>query len=190
MLSLQQRIKNYSKIFPKYPKMYLVNDKKMEGVWYIGRSFKKGTFYGEYPTNYLERIYALFPDCENVLHLFSGIVRDLKGITFDINPDLKPDILGDVREIEKYFEPNSFDLIIADPPYEKKDFEKYGVKPFDKRKVIRSLHGILINNGFLVWLDLMIPPFSNKLYRMYGMIPVTTGTNCRVRVVTIFQKHR
>jgi len=124
-LTISERIENYHRKYPKYPKLYIVSNKRIEGVWYVGRAlYRKVDYYGEYPPEYLKRIYTLFPDCRTRLHLFSGIVKDLNGTTFDINPKVKPDVCGDVMEIEKYFEPNTFDLIIADPPYERKDFEK------------------------------------------------------------------
>jgi len=187
-MNIEERIGNYHKLFPKYPLLYIVSNKRMEGVWYIGKArFRKTGYYGEYPTNYLARVRSLFPDCKKVLHLFSGIVKDLDSITFDCNPKLNPTVSGDVREIEKYFPENTFDLIIADPPYEKKDFEIYGVEPFNKREIVRKCQCVLKNKGFLVWLDLMVPPFSNKLWDFVGLILVTTGTNCRFRGTTILQ---
>ena len=150
--------------------------------------FRKEGYYGEYPSNYLERIHSLFPDACKILHLFSGKVKEKGAISFDIKPELNSDVCGDILEIEKYFRKATFDLIIADPPYETKDFMKYGTTPFDRRKVLRKVHPILADGGFLVWLDLMIPPFSNKLWTMRGLILVTTGTNCRFRGVSIFQK--
>ena len=47
-------------------------------------------------------------------------------LTYDVNPDLKPTICDDVRNIEKYADIiGKIDLVIADPPYDKSDFEKY-----------------------------------------------------------------
>ena len=188
MITINERIANYHKACPKYPPLYKVN-KRLEGVWYIGKTlFRKAEYYGEYPGNYLTRVHSLFPDCKKILHLFSGKVKEKGAISFDINLELKPDVCGDVMQIDKIFSQDNFDLIIADPPYETEDFKRYGATPFDRREVLRKVHPILTNGGFLVWLDLMIPPFSNKLWDMVGLILIATGTNCRFRGVSILQK--
>ena len=144
-------------------------------------------YYGEYPPSYLKRVYALFPDKNRILHLFSGTVKG-RGVTFDINPDLNPDVVGDVREIRKYFSDGQFDLIIADPPYERKDFERYGYKPFSKQRVVRDLWYITEKGGFLVWLDVIVPIYSKEQWSLRGNILLLTGTNRRVRVVTIWER--
>lgn len=67
-----------------------------------------------------------------------------------------------MNNLSDCFTENSFDLILADPPYEDKDFEVYGYKPFPKQKVIKSCHKIVKSKGFLVWLDTRFPMFSKK----------------------------
>lgn len=190
MLSLEKRAENYSKIFPDYPPV--VSSKGwLYGIWMIGNYYKrKHGYYGEYPPSYLKRVYSLFKDCSNVLHLFSGTVEknlDYKHTTFDINKELNPDIVGDVKNIKEHFKENQFDLILADTPYEKKDFAIYGYKPFSKQKVVKDLYHI--SNGFLVWLDLIVPIYSKEQWKMIGSIGLLTGTNRRVRIVSIFQKN-
>ena len=187
-MNLHNRISNYSEIFPKYPPL-MATKRWIYGIWIIGSNYKrKYGYYGEYPPTYLKRIYSLFPDCKKVLHLFSGVIDKppyLNCTTFDINPKLKPDICGDVRDIKDYFKKNEFDLIIADPPYETKDFERYNCEKFNKRLVLKDIQYIC--KGFLVWLDLILPMYSKKEWNMIGTIGLLTGTNRRIRIVSIFE---
>lgn len=193
LLDLEERIENYRRDFPKYPSECLyVYHGSIWGGWYIGRSREKQEYYGQYPGNYLQRVGSLFPDRERVLHLFSGVVdRDvIGGVTFDIDHSLSPDVVGDVRDIRSYFDDRSFDLVVADPPYDKADFEEYGQKPFSKRQALRDIEPLLVHGGFLVWLDLRIPPFSKAVYDRVGTVFVLPGTNAKVRVMSIFTPAR
>jgi len=186
-LTLEDRVKNYLQKFPNYTAEIGVSN-RIYGFWNIGNYYKrKHGYYGEYPPSFLERVFSLFPDCEKILHLFSGMVDTDIGVTFDINPELKPDVVGDVREILNHFKENQFDLITADPPYEEKDFKRYGCSPFSKKDALKDLHIICKPNGFLVWLDLMIPIFSKKEWHLIGYICLVCGTNRRVRIVSMFQ---
>lgn len=191
MIDLETRARWYNEKFPGYPK--LVADKGwLYGAWRVGNNYKrKSGFYGEYPPCYLKRIHSIFQDCKKVLHLFSGTVQ--KGyweeeVTFDINPDLKPDVVGDAREILKFFKENEFDLILADPPYEKEDFKIYGCEPFNKNKVVNDVFHIVKPNGFLVWMDLREPMYNGSKWKIVGSISYCQGCNHRIRNIWIFQK--
>lgn len=187
MMELWERAVSYGKCFPKYPPVVVSGD-WLYGVWFCSRPWRKQEFYGEYPLTYLNRVMSLFPDCRDVLHLFSGslAVKGVEGTTFDIKSELAPDVVGDVRQIASLLDSDAFDLVIADPPYGVADFEKYGVKPFSKRQCLKDVRKIC--RGFLVWLDLMIPPFAKIEWRLFGTIAVLTGTNSRVRVASIFER--
>ncbi len=189
MLTLQERADMYHVSFPDYPKL-VTTDRWIYGMWIIGNYYKRDVnFYGAYPHGYLKRVMSLFKDIEadNVIHLFSGAVRNIYGDRFDISPEFTPTYCGDVMEIDKIIK-RRYKLAIADPPYEAKDFEKYRVKPFNKPKAIRKIAEIIEPGGFLVWLDLKLPIFSKQQWNMIGSIGLITGTNRRVRLVTIFQR--
>jgi len=184
--NVAERAENYHKMLPKYPPL-ITYGKWIMGLWFCGRPWHKQEFYGQYPLTYLKRVRALFPDCKSVLHLFGGIVQPQDGeITFDIDPTHNPTVCGDVREITNYFTENQFDLIVADPPYTPSDFERYGYKPFSKRQCLRDLTKIC--SRYLAWLDLTAPPFRKTDWNMIGTIAVVTGTNSKVRLVSIFEK--
>jgi len=190
MLSPEERVDNFSKCYPQYSPLVVHND-RLYGFWLIGRWYASDrSFYGSYPPSYLGRIRALFPDCEHILHLFSGTVKGdgVKEITYDIKPELEPDICDDVSNLLKHFQPDEFDLILADPPYEERDFEKYGCKPFSKGKVVKDCSVIVKPDSFLVWLDTVLPPFSKEDWQLYGVIGLVPSTNHRIRAISIFQK--
>lgn len=190
MLTPAERAENFKCIFPQYSPL-VVHNERLYGFWLIGRWYASNRqFYGSYPPSYLARVRSLFPDCERVLHLFSGSVEDvrLNEVTYDIKPDFSPTICDDVRNLLAHFKRGEFDLILADPPYEARDFQKYGCQPFNKAKVIKECTVIVKPTGFLVWLDTILPPFSRRDWELYGIIGLVQSTNHRTRAISIFQK--
>ena len=190
MLSPRERAENFTRVFPQYSPL-VVHNNRLYGFWLIGRWYATNrSFYGSYPPSYLNRVKSLFPDCERILHLFSGSIKGVgfNEITYDIKPEYGPQICDDVKNVLRHFEPDEFDLILADPPYELRDFEKYGCKPFNKGKAVAECSVITRHGGFLVWLDTILPPFSRRDWELYGIIGLVQSTNHRTRSLSIFQK--
>jgi len=192
MLSIEERAKIYNETFPKYPKL-VVDKGWLYGVWMMGNTYKSGSYYyGAYPYGYLKRMYTLFPDCKKILHLFSGMLTSEEargGIRFDIRITCKPDVLGDAHELSKYFPANTFDLILADPPYSNEDAYHYGRPMINRNKVIKECVKVLQPNGFIVWLDQVLPMYRKKELKLVGTIGIVISTNHRFRIASIFQKH-
>jgi len=185
-LNVKERAENYHTLLPKYPPL-ISHGKWIMGLWFCGRPWHKQEFYGMYPLTYLKRVRALFPDCKNVLHLFSGKVEPGDNeTTFDIKKELKPTVVGDVSNLRKYFKRNQFDLVVADPPYTPADFEVYEEKVFSKKKCLNDVHYIC--SKYLVWLDLTVPPFKKTEWSLFGTIAVVSGTNSKIRMTSIFEK--
>lgn len=190
MITTEDRTASFKNRHPRYCPL-IVHNERIYGFWLIGRWYASDRgFYGSYPPTYLSRVKSLFPDCTRILHLFSGTVKGngVDEITYDINPELQPNICDDATNLLEHFQPNEFNLILADPPYEERDFQKYGCKPFNKAKVIRDCSIIVRCSGFLVWLDTILPPFSKRDWQLYGIIGLVQSTNHRTRAITIFQK--
>jgi len=187
-LSVKKRVTNYERTFPKYPSL-IIHNSKIYGLWLAGALYRRRQgYYGEFPHSVKKRILALFLDCTRTLHLFSGTVHDLNSITFDINPATKPTICDDVRNVKDHKDVFSqVDLVIADPPYEKRDFERYGQKPFNKNKVIRDLGEIMKSGSFLTWLDVIVPIYNKETWSLLGHIALVISTNTRVRMLTLWQ---
>lgn len=189
-MSPKERADNFEHTYPQYSPLVVHND-RLYGFWLIGRWYATNRqFYGSYPPSYLNRVMSLFTDCERILHLFSGSLQDINPneVTYDIKPDFSPSICDDVKNLLQHFQTDEFDLILADPPYEAKDFEKYGCKPFNKGKVVKECSIIVKPGGFLVWLDTMLPVFSKRDWELYGIIGLVQSTNHRTRAISIFQK--
>jgi len=178
-------IENHLKEFPNA--VMVEKGGRIYGTWVEGNNYKSPKdYYGTYPPSYLRRVYSLIPNRGRVLHLFSGVVEE--GHTFDINPDNKPDTIGDAEHLSTYFEPDSFDLVCADPPYTKPDAKIYGYKLPVTYKVFRELYKIVRKGGLVVWLCTRIPMWRKDQWFMRGLISVYVGTNKVFRVAVILER--
>jgi len=188
-MNAQERNNAFMRQYPNYAPL-IVHNNRLYGTWIIGNWHKRNTnFYGAYPYKVKERLLALFPDCQSIMHLFSGIIQDLNTITYDINCNLKPTICDDVRNIKNHKQTiEKIDLCICDPPYESKDFEKYNLKPFNKRQVIKDLDDIMKQGSYLAWLDVIIPMYSKKQWNLLAHIGLVISTNTRVLMWSIWER--
>lgn len=213
--TLRDRANLYEKAFPKFEPLYISKSGRIEGLWIMGNDYRvKSGYYGGYPAGYLDRILSMFPDCEDILHLFSGKVekRSEDEVTFDINPDRKPDVCGNAEELSAVIKHHSdesnhvslkFDLVLADPPYSESDAERYGTIMIKRNTVVKECFKVLRPGGFLVWLDQVFPMFRKEEtpligsiyvreefpeFKQVGEIGMIKSTNHRVRAVFIFQK--
>jgi len=186
---------NYARKFPNYPSV--IKDRKtkwVHGVWMIGNNFRnKRGYYGEYPPSFLNRVGALIPNPKTVLHLFSGVVDkgtwgQIKETTLDIREDLQPDIVTDAHKMSEVISPNSFDLIVADPPYSDEDAKHYGSPMISRNKVVAQCYSILQQGGLLCWLDQAFPMYRKEELKLIGTIGIWRSTNHRFRGLSIFRK--
>jgi len=190
-MDISERIDNYHRVtgFPK--SLFVGGDGRLVGTWVMGNNYTvKSTYYGGYPHGYLRRIKALFPDKNNILHLFSGRV-DLDiigGKTIDINPDMNPDYLANAESMSDIIS-DRFDLILADPPYSVEDCDHYGTVMIKRNKVLSQCVPLLEPGGHLVWLDQVLPMYRKAELSTVGYIGMVKSTNHRFRVITIFEKH-
>jgi hypothetical protein len=184
------RIDNYVKE-TRYPRsLFLGEDGRVVGTWIMGNNYKvKSNYYGGYPAGYLKRIKALFPDKENVLHLFSGKVdtKIMPGITVDINEDNNPDYVDDAQSLESV-PVEDFDLVCADPPYSVEDSDHYQKTMVKRNKVMKVLGSRLKKGAHIVWLDQVLPMYRKIDFSIEAVIGMVKSTNHRFRVVVIFRK--
>lgn len=182
-------IDNYHKVFKKYPKSLMLSGDRVYGVWLIGNYYKrKEGYHGEYPPSFLERIYALFPGRHKILHMFSGTIKgDREVTTVDINPELNPSVVCNVTEMANFLPNEHFELVVADPPYSRKDADIYGVPLVNKRLALREARKVTQKGGVLVWLDTQTPIYRKLDWNLLGMIGVSCGTNRAFRVATLFE---
>ncbi len=187
MITNKERIESYNS---KFPKGLLELNNRIYGVWVVGNNYRNNSnLYGEYPHSIKERILSLFPDCKNILHLFSGSIQDKDTIRYDISDRFNPTICNSVDNILNYKEQlQDIDLVMADPPYEDTDFIRYDCKPFNKSNVLRNLAVILKPNSIVAWLDTKKPMYRNDTWFLMGEIMVSVSTNHRYRGLCIFQR--
>jgi len=188
-MNLYQRIDSYVERtgFPR--SLFISEDRRICGTWVMGNSYKATSkIYGSYPHGYLKRVRALFPDKENVLHLFSGKVNTklFPGKTVDINPLNKPDYVDDAQTLERV-PVEDFDLVLADPPYSVEDCNHYQTTMIKRNVVMRVLGERLKLGAHVVWLDQVLPMYRKSAFRIDGLIGMVKSTNHRFRMVTIFR---
>ena len=192
-----ERVKRYNLYARKkgYSPLIIHNDRAY-GFWMLGNYYRNinSNYYGSYPKGLYDRISVMFYDLLRkgvVLHLFSGTIKgDGKRVfTVDINPELKPTHCCDAEEVDNYFEEEFFDIVLADPPYDDnwKKY-KYVKKAPNKKKILEAVWKITKKNGYLVWLDTIIPQFKKTMWELKALIGIGISTNHKVRVLSIFQR--
>jgi SAM-dependent methyltransferase len=185
--TLQKRAQFYANQFPKWPAPRADN-RWIDGMWILGNDYKGSGYYGSYPPNYVKRVVSMFPDAQRILHLFSGSLPAGNYTRFDCNQELNPDVFGDAETLSAYFEPNSFDLILADPPYSEEDAKHYGKPMISRNKVLKECANVLEPGGFIIWLDQVLPMFRKDELLLCGVIGIVRSTNHRFRVSCWFKK--
>jgi hypothetical protein len=162
-------------------------DNRIYGIWMIGNNYKRTSdYYGAYPPSYLKRVYSLFPDAKNILHLFSG-KAETNDITVDINPGLRPSVAANAKHLP--FKSNIFDLVISDPPYTKADAQKYGTSSPSTSAVTRELAHVTKAGGIVVWLCTHPPLYRKADWELAGIIGLHVGTNKRFRSVIMLKRN-
>jgi hypothetical protein len=183
-MKLEERIKNYEKSFPNYSKL-IINRECIEGIWVMGNNYTtKTNLYGAYPYGYLKRIHSLFPLIKNkTLHLFSGSLPDSNDYDkIDYNTGF------DAETFSEIIPHNTYELILADPPYSVEDCNHYGCCMVKRNKVFNECYKVLKEKGILIWLDQVLPQYKKDHFKIIGRIGMVKSTNHRFRVVTIFEK--
>ena len=185
----EDRINNYGQEtgFPKC--LFVGPDGRVVGTWIMGNDYRvKSEYYGGYPAGYLRRVRALFPDKKRTLHLFSGRI-DLgafPGDTVDIKSDFNPTYVDDAQTLLRV-PLETYDLVLADPPYSVEDANHYQTTMIKRNVVMRALQRLPLG-AHIVWLDQVLPMYRKDAFDQEGVIGMVKSTNHRFRVVTIFRR--
>ncbi len=185
-MDLQKRIDNYHNTFPKFPKTLYLSDECILGMWVMGNNYTTKTdLYGAYPYGYLKRIHALFPLIPNkTLHLFSGSLPDSEDYDkVDFNTGF------DAETFSEIIPHNTYELILADPPYSIEDCDHYGCCMIKRNIVFKQAYNVLKSGGHLIWLDQVLPNYKKIEFKIIARIGMVKSTNHRFRVITIFEKN-
>ena len=187
--SLKERAEFYNTTFPKYATYAWLQASPywLWGIWSIGNNYKGSGFYGSYPPRYLDRVRSMFPDRDNVLHLFSGSLKPMNGeYRFDL---VQPaEFNGDAHELSTIVGKEEYDLVIADPPYSAEDALHYGTPMINRNKVVQECVKVLKKGGFLIWLDQTLPMYRKEELERCISIGVERSTNHRFRQLVGWKK--
>jgi len=85
---------------------------KWTGFWACARPLGKYT--GLWPSTLIERIFEFCGKPNTILEPFGG--KSKLGVSVDINQDVRPTVVADAQHLP--FRDSSFDMVLADPPYE------------------------------------------------------------------------
>jgi SAM-dependent methyltransferase len=174
--------------FPRWP--ITVTDKGwVYGVWYCGTPRRPAVLHGQYPSTFLARALALFPEAGCVLHVPSGSVSRAPGqITVDrvVDNVRRPAIQADAAALP--FADRSFDLILADPPYSAADATRYGCSPWPQQAAMREFHRLLVPGGWLGYLHTAYPAYRRDRWKLGGLIAVVTGFQRATRIFALLRR--
>lgn len=186
----KERAESYARVFPQYPRLRYDN-RWLDGFWVLGQDYRGSGLHGSYPPGFLKRLHAIFPEefTGRVLHLFSGSLdKGVNGVRVDLKLTRQPppDIFGDAHRLP--FAGETFDLIVADPPYTPEDAKKYGTPMINRRVVLAECARVLRPGGHLIWLDTRSPMFRKDVWHWWGIIGIARSTNHLYRAVTFYQR--
>jgi len=170
-------------------------DVNME-VWKCTNPSKQGSQSQMFPARFLRNVERVYPTKEKrVLWMFSGSMKgDKNNVTTDIREETGADYICPYDELP--FKENSFDIVIADPPYNKLFAKEWKADLPKPKRIIREALKVLKPNGILLLLHIIVTPtYQNSLkdkdgnnFRRIGLHPVLCGLNNAIRVLNVYQK--
>ncbi|MCW7460172.1 class I SAM-dependent methyltransferase [Leptospira bandrabouensis] len=184
-----------SKGFPESLHLY-PNGKRFYGEWDYGQNFKNISEYkGAYSIQDLTRLEACIPNMGHLLHIFSGSIPAGPYCRLDNNfavigtPVLGRDVVGEATDAHLHFGKDSFDVIMADPPWSRYHSEEiYNCSLVDKAKVMRSLFQILKPGGIVIWKDFSKPLWFGTEFDYLGRICIDPSSGHDDRSFKFFKK--
>ena len=187
----QERIDHYNRSLPFPESLFVGGDGQIVGAWILGNNYQAtSAIYGSYPRTYLRRVRALFPDKVRALHLFAGRVdlRAWPGDTADINPEVRPTYVCDAGQDLGTVPLETYDVVLADPPYSVDDAERYGTTMVRRNKVLEHLAAGCRPGTHVAWLDQVLPMHRRSDWHIAALIGIVRSTNHRFRILTIFER--
>lgn len=125
-----------------------------------------------------------------ILNLFSGTCK--KGLRVDLNDEVNPDYIYDAHKVSDLFEKDSFDVILADPPYSNEECEELYGKDYPKLRYNEwtdECDKILKPGGLLIVYHKYIMPNPNpEKYKVVKRIFIGSRTYHLPRVAIYFRK--
>lgn len=158
-----------------------------ETHWACGRPM--AAYRGSYPVGFLRRLdERIGLKNKRVLTLFCGS-SDF-GDTVDIKTEVHPTYVADCRKVLPIGD-GIYDVVIADPPYDSQNinystrlYKESIVRPYS---FVKEAVRVCKPGGMVCILHQLVYKTPEEVER-FGVIPITTGPNQRIRVLNIFKK--
>jgi len=185
---LVEQVMKAHKLAERYLKYLYHNPQtgRWTGFWACPRP--TGKYTGLWPPSLIERIFAFCGKPNMILEPFGG--RSKLGVSVDINRDVRPTVVADAQHLP--FREKTFDMVLADPPYEDEFVEHYA--GLAKRRIKFTFYKALVEcarvcKHFLIILHFLIPT-RPKAFDRIATIGVSSGPNKRIRCLSIFRRKR
>jgi hypothetical protein len=198
ILPASKRDSNRYFVIPADPATGLLYITNNNPEFISGQVRLRGKDEGRYPYNYLEMIENIFGREVNTLEVCSRSVKETKGIsssssacfTVDINPETKPDLVGDAQTLDGIPD-NKFNRWRCDPPYNQNTAQKmYGTSLPVTGKLLEA-GARVCKVGALLFLLLGPKNYQRCTYgiKRIGYVDITIVPNNEVRALNIFYKY-
>jgi ubiquinone/menaquinone biosynthesis C-methylase UbiE len=152
-------------------------------VWVLPRP-RKNKYKGGFPLHFEKKLWRELGYPKKVLHPFGGMAEI--GERVDINPNIKPDYVGDAHNLN--IKDNQYDLVVLDPPYNDEQAQKLYRTPKLRYKIyINEAVRVCKSGGFIAMYHWVMTP-RPKGTKYYMRIVILTRVWHRPRVCCVFQK--
>ncbi len=161
-------------------------------VWGLGPP--NNGYPGAFPRGLISRIRKRWWGKKR-LWLFSGSFKDPEGITVDIKPELRPDVVADCQYLP--FKDESFDFVMLDPPYSEEEAQRlYNLPYCNMLKVMNEAARVCRSGGYVLLLHRLIPfhhPENGPHFRrlivkaIIAVYMIAGWTN--IRALTVWEKY-
>jgi len=168
---------------PKYPHVTRSGKRIEEGdFWFFHRPTSK--YFGAYPMGYEKRLLKYYGG-NLIIHSCCGTSKI--GVGVDINREVKPTVIADAQHLP--FRDNIADSVWIDPPYNEEYSKRYNCSYPSMFKILNEAVRVCKPDKFICFLHLVFP-FTPKGTETETKIAVGIGPSKRLRVLSIFRKHR
>lgn len=170
----------------------IITAKPATGVLYVKNGFwsghvrMRGKGGGVYPFHYLEMLDRLFGAEKNTIEVCSGTVKN--SITVDINPNCKPDIVGDGQNLS-CIRDNSFARWRCDPPYNEDTAAKmYNTKLLNLGKLLKAGSQVVRPGSLMFLLCSQNYQQCPANIERIGVFYISVVPNNETRILNIYRK--
>lgn len=124
-----------------------------------------------------------------ILNLFCGMNKE--GFRIDLNPEVRPDILGDAHKLEELVD-TKFDIILADPPYSTEEAKQlYGTPKLNYKVWTGGCEKVLNPGGLLIVYHKFVMPNPNpELFYVEKRVFIGNRPYHLPRVAIYFRKRK